>query len=757
MRRPVVLVLSLVALAVTCKSDGGTATLVPTTVTVSPNTVNFNALGQTQALTASVFDQNGSPMSSAVTWSTDNGAVAGVTTAGVVSATGSGSTTVHATAGGAQGSATVNVVLVATILVTGITPDTLVEGQAATLTGNGFAATPANNTVMIGGVAAVVTAASPTSLTVTVPAFGCQPARDVNVAVSVGGITSNTVSRRLHPASFVNLAVGQQLILANPAQFCLQFRPSATGGDGYLVGVGAAAEIPTSLLPFSLTTVTGGAAAAAAAMVAAPRTMPGLPLATGSLNLDLLARRVAQARAERQLRAWEVRNLPRLAAGTDAEVALRSAASAMAPPVVGDTIRFRIANVSSGVNPCDTVRSVLTTVRKVGSAGIWVTDNSNPTTDSLTLAEIQAYSDTFDTKIYAVDTLYFGTPSDIDNNQRVFIVLTIEVNKFADLRAGYVFTGDLFSRNSCLASNLGEIFYGQVPDPGNAAGTGARSKADVLFQMPSLVAHEFAHNIQVTRRVVLAAGQIMSAWEMEGQASLAEEVVGHSVLGNSSGQNYGATTVFGANAGERWYVNNFGLLALYYGWNGTGTTAGDTVPNAPATCTLFGSATLVTNCEAAAFYGASWAFQRYLSDRFGPSYPGGEAGLHRDWIGKNVVLRGEANVEALLGRDVDSLLAQWGGMLFADDRVPGVGAPLTMTSWNMLNIYNAVIPSAQLRPADRTWTAFSDSRSVRGGSNAYTRIVSGGARPALALRVRDPADATLATTMRPQLWIVRVQ
>src|SRR3970040_520824 len=102
MRRPLaVLATSLVVLAVTCKSDGGAGPPVPTTVTVSPNTVSFNALGQTQALTASVFDQNGSPMSSAVTWSTDNGVVAGVTTAGVVSATGNGSTTVRATAGSA--------------------------------------------------------------------------------------------------------------------------------------------------------------------------------------------------------------------------------------------------------------------------------------------------------------------------------------------------------------------------------------------------------------------------------------------------------------------------------------------------------------------------------------------------------------------------------------------------------------------------------------------------------------------------------
>jgi hypothetical protein len=427
-------------------------------------------------------------------------------------------------------------------------------------------------------------------------------------------------------------------------------------------------------------------------------------------------------------------------------------------PSVGDTIRFRVINFV-GPDYCSNYNEILTKVRVVGSAGIWVTDTLNPTADSLTLAEIQASSNTFDTNIYATDVAYFGAPSDLDANSRVFVVLTVQVNKIPLGVAGFVFGGDLFNRASCASSNLGEIFYSHVPDPTNVVGTGARTKASVLGQMPSLIAHEFTHNIQFSRRLVLASGNSLSSWEAEGQAVLAEEVVGHSVLGKMPGQDYGAAVAFQPGLGDRWYGftggGAFYVLALYYGWLGGSTKA----VSAPELCTLFGNTSLVTPCDAFAFYGASWAFQRYVSDRFGPGYTGGEAALNRDLIGKNVTLIGVANIQGLgLGVGFDSLFSQWAGMLYVDGRVGGAAAPLTMTSWDMFNVFSSLSSDAlRLVPLSRTFAAFADSRSVRGGSNAYTVLSAAAARPALGLRVRDAGDAALATGMKPQLWIVRLQ
>ena len=82
----------------------------PTTVTVSPATAQLTALGATLQLSAEVRDQNGSVMAGAtVNWSNTAIGVATVDAAGLVTAAGSGTATITATAGGVSGSATVTV------------------------------------------------------------------------------------------------------------------------------------------------------------------------------------------------------------------------------------------------------------------------------------------------------------------------------------------------------------------------------------------------------------------------------------------------------------------------------------------------------------------------------------------------------------------------------------------------------------------------------------------------------------------------
>jgi hypothetical protein len=638
------------------------------------------------------------------------------------------------------------------LAITAVAPDTMVEAASATITGAGFDATPANNTVMIGGAAATVTSASATSLTVTVPTFDCQPVRAVNVQVSVGGAASNTVSQPLKPAGLISLAVGAQQIVSDPAQFCVQFAASAVGGDAYLIGVGAAAETPASTMPFTLTSVVG---AAPAPPLAARSLIARSGVRRASTSMQTAPPLIDQAQAEARLRDWERRVVPTLGRPLPDRrvVAARAPAGGQQALAIGDTVHFRVPDVDAS-NLCTNYVAITTTVRAIGTAGIWYTDINNPTADSLTSAQIQGYSDTFDVHIYARDTLYFGLPSDIDGNGRIDIVLSIEVNKFTGGVAGFVFGGDLYSRSVCPSSDSSEVFYGHVPDPTNVAGTGARSKASVLYQMPSLIAHEFTHNIQQSRRLVILGGStFMASWEAEGQAMLAQEVVGHSVLGNTTGQNYTSATAF-LGQGGRWYGQAFDQLSRYFG----SLPAGGKAANAPELCTLFWTSSVSTPCSSDYFYGASWAFQRYAADRFGPSYAGGEVALNRDIVSKFPNLQGKANWEAVLGMSLDTVQARWAGMLYADDRVSGLAAPLQMSSWNMFEIFGSY-PSNDYRlvPLDRTFSAFADSRSVRGGSTAYTRLSSAGARAALAVRVRDAGGNVLGTAILPRLWVLRLQ
>lgn len=81
-----------------------------TTVTVTPATAEFNALGATVQLSAQVHDQNGQTMAgAAVTWSSGSTGIATVSAAGLVTAAGNGTTTITATSGSASGSATATV------------------------------------------------------------------------------------------------------------------------------------------------------------------------------------------------------------------------------------------------------------------------------------------------------------------------------------------------------------------------------------------------------------------------------------------------------------------------------------------------------------------------------------------------------------------------------------------------------------------------------------------------------------------------
>ncbi len=662
-----------------------------------------------------------------------------------------------------------------------VTPDPLVEAQSATITGTNFSPTPGNDVVSIDGVQATVTAASSRSLTVTVPPYDCQPARLVNVSITVGGQTGSKSGVPLHPSSFVTLAAGQEAIVQSPSQFCFQFRATASGPETYVIGMSGPAESPGTVMPFQIS-ATGGVSASAPFAVGGPFAAPTnsplmthLPKTPSLLRTRWISRRLGgwpddrirleairqRVRAEATIRGWEALHLPRLRAEARLPTApMRSATVVSSPPAVGDTVVIRVPSFSAA-NPCATYITIKTVVRVVGSAGIWLYDVQNPTADSLTQAEIQNASNLFDAKIYASDTLQFGHPSDIDNNNHVFIVLTWQVNKAAANLAGFVFGGDLFPGPSCPQSNAGELYYGEAPDSLNQAGTGARRKSGVVSGMPQLIAHEFTHIVQFSQRLILNNGQMLQSWEAEGQATFAEELVGNAVLGNSSYQNYDHHVAFGP-AGFNWYADEMLKWAEYFGDLGPNNQA----LNAPDLCTVYGNSQMTSlPCDVSAFYGASWIFQRYIGDQFGPGYPGGLVGLTRDWVMKNPSLVGSANITAVLGVNYDTLFTRFATALALDDQNNGTGAAwvppaFSITSWNSDSIATWISTCCQfgwLNPPVIGFETTNASRSVRGGSTAYTVLRATGAHTAAAMKFRDPDGAILSTTLRPTLWVVRVQ
>ena len=111
----------------------------PTTIAVTPDTVALTALGQTAQLTAVVRDQARRVLTEAdVSWSSGDTTVAAVDSAGLVTAAGSGTTTITATAGEAADDVLVTVMQSAGSVIVSPSADTVALGDTLRLVAEAF-------------------------------------------------------------------------------------------------------------------------------------------------------------------------------------------------------------------------------------------------------------------------------------------------------------------------------------------------------------------------------------------------------------------------------------------------------------------------------------------------------------------------------------------------------------------------------------------------------------------------------------------
>lgn len=723
-------------------------------VSVTPSRPDME-VGETLRLRATAEDAAGNELPARdVRWSTDAPQVAMVSMSGEVTAISQGTATITASIEGKRGSARVSVESnAAKISIASISPDPMVEGQSVVITGQGFDAVATNNRVTIDGVVVAVTDASPTRLTVTIPSGDCRPARTAQVQVATpADPQGRSVSRSIRPAAFANVAVGRQALLRNPSAFCLQFAASAAD-EAYLVGVQSTADLSKVLTGVKVDAVSATTGGVGGQMLAPDYVPAGGPLAGPFQQRDADQSRrhyIAEAQLRRQerdilTRARDNRTMMRPAPGATTALTFPST---LKP---GDVIDVKVPGWGS---PCATFIPIKAVVRQVGARHIWLEDIANPA-GGYGPAEVQALGQLFDTQIYDGDVDYFGAPTDVDRNGRIAIVITKEVNRIPlgenTFLLGFVVAADLVAQSLCASSNEGEVFYGRTPDAGGKLGY-PLGLTQLMEQAPRNIAHEFVHIIQFGHRLY-AGGDIVfpEVWEAEGQATLAEEFIGHRLSGRSSGRNYGADVVQPVGGGPRWYSTTFSMLGMYYGWE----PGKPRIPNAPEQCSWLqrSSDGNTGPCYAVDLlpYGVGWLFLRWLTDQFGPSFPNGEKGLHRALV--DLKTSGMTGVSKLVGVPADSLLAQFAAMQYMDDRVPGAAPSLTLSSWNLPSALS-LNEDKQLMPRERPFGMFTDAVSVRGGSTAYFRI-SGSGRAATAIRVRSNDGSALPPHMR--LWVVRLK
>ena len=728
----------------------------PAIVAITPDSADV-AVGQTVQLSATVLDGDGDPLSTSASWSSANTSIATVDGSGLVMGEAEGTTQITASAGGVMSApATIVVVPPGNVEVNAISPSPMVEGQSATITGEGFSSNPADNIVTINGFRAVVTSATGTQLVIDVPEE-CFPQGNVSLAISTPTGSSGAVTHAMQPATPpLALAVGEFLLIQDPADFCLQFAPEVLNQE-YVFGVQSVLEEPSNLTDVR---VRGQVPAAAAGVAATALPLPRAVSSAVSPDDSRLVRLLAEhRRAEAELRRKEsdlVRSLIAAGAGPMARAARASSSSIPDTLQVGDTLEMRVPDIDSS-DFCQEFATVSAVVRVVGTRGIWLEDVANPA-GGLSLSQIQTLSDVLDDQVYGVNVAWFGDFTDFDDNDRIAVLITREVNAFATV-LGFVASSDLLPGVgvNCPGSNDGEVYYSITPDPSGSLG-GPDLDAAALFALsPVLIAHELTHVVQFGRRFVQNPFPgVMTAWELESQATFAEEVNGFVDTGRSAGENYGPSVSWGddGSLGSRWFASGFSRIASYQGWDGNANTANVSIPGAPEQCTFaldFNDPGAGPCIDGEVSRYMMSLFYRWLSDNVASSTAEAQA-FQRGFIDND--LAGFANIADIVGEPFATLLAQWAAMLYADDRSATLDARVAMPSWDLPAIFGAVDPSTQLEPYSRGFSAFSTDVRVRAGSSAYF-LVSGLNRPHTAVRARTPSGVPLPAFS--QIWIVRLQ
>jgi len=611
----------------------------------------------------------------------------------------------------------------------------LVEGGAATITGTNFGATVAANIVTVDGVAATITDATTTTLIIDVPSFMCQPARDVDVMVTSNGLGGAPSNNPLAPAAFIQVSPGEQTVLSGDTEYCIQLPENAAAGD-YLIGVQSQNQGGIAFNSVTLNSLVDPGAAPVPSAVVAP------PVADRGAMVQLLD----DPEISRRMR-HRVAHLELMERGNALYRAAKSAPAAAAvggPPAgvpnmdVGQTATLNVRDLISG-QTCNDGFQIPATVQAKTAHTIWYTDDANPA-NGYTQAQIQALAQSFEDQIWGAQTAFFGPPTDIDNNERIAIFITQEVNKAGGGLLGFVNPCDFIPQAQAPnGSNEGEIFYLIAPDPTGMHATGVYTVADALDDAILVLAHEQTHITQAGRRDA-ANNPFMDIPWAEGQATAAEHFVGHADLGNQTGQNYGIDLAFDfADAFPiNWYSSPFADFIAWWGWKPGNTKA----PGAPELCSWLDRATNETDiCQGVRnIYGVPWSLFQWITDQF---FLGQEANFHQGLI--DSPLNGFALIEAVSGRTMASMMPPWSAAIYLDDRA-AVDPSMTFASWDFFDIFDGLIPSQQPQPYMWGFTDRTLNVQIRDGSTAYLRV-SGANQPSTSIYVQATGGGDLPGDM----------
>lgn len=715
------------------------------TVTVTPSTVGLSP-GDTRQLSAMPYDLLGLALTGrTITWTSSDTTRAKVSATGLVTGVAVGAATVTATAEGKSGTAAVTVAIGPQV--TAIAPNGLVPGTTATITGVRFGAGLTDNVVLIRNVAATVTAASATQLSVTVP---CLATGAATVQVVTGGAMSPasaaTITAEMHGP-----AIGQSFMSTSA---CVGLT-AASGTARYLVTVLSTGTSAASQSDFELRgNIPGTAAAVRAPAIASLRAAPSRATTAADLaDREHFERLEAGRRLYEQLRASGFRSDPVRRTGTPA-------APARAIASLGDRRTFYYNFTSCA----DTTQLIRATAIYIGTKAVIWEDSANTlqtATDASLLGYYRRMGQIFDQDQYDAIRTTFGDPllrdAQLDADGRVNMIFTQRVNSTS--AAAYVAYCDQYPRTafaSVAGSNMGEFFYSRVPTlSGSNAGDTRYPDGWFAFTNRTVV-HEVKHIASASARMANASPTFEESWLEEGTARHAEEVwvraaLHHAAWQGNSGYGTAATngvfcdfntTSAACNANDALRRPSYGMQRHF----------NEILPKMqqPWNWSIYGDATGQTG---SVFYQTVWSLVRYAIDRYAASDAAFFGPLN------NSRTTGMTNLATVAGVPADRLLAGWSLAMYADD-YPGLPSSpdIAFPTWNLRDIYAALNadPSLATRfttpyplvPTPLSFGSFAATQTgVRGGAAAYY-VISGTMSTNQMLDLRAPGGGTASNIFR---------
>jgi hypothetical protein len=412
---------------------------------------------------------------------------------------------------------------------------------------------------------------------------------------------------------------------------------------------------------------------------------------------------------------------------------------------------------------------------------------NRPDNMKFTAEDWQDINHSLDEVVAPLNEAYFGDPSDLDGNERVFVLFTAEVNRMTDpgasaFIAGFFNQADLLDagQDFCPGSNEGEILYALAPDP-DAMWGNVRSVSFAKSNARGIVAHEGQHLIHAAVRMIQNNTPVQDGgrlsllddtWSDEGRSHIAEEIAGLGEAGFGLRENLDRIDALGSqeavDAFNDYHLDNF-LRAYDYLEDPAGTLALG-LPEDPG------------GLETLAMRGFAWLYHRWLADHYGPAGAGGtlpgsrEEELFRELTeGGGSFATGTANVErAVLGvagvsRTWAQLLSEYAAAVGLDDTgVSGLGPGTQVPTWHLPDLFeelNSQLPGSfpnryPLVPTVVSLAATTQrSYSFDLGSStaAYFTLRSGSVAPDAILEVKRPDGGDVTPAMKAQVTITRIR